>query len=171
MTAGWLLITKRVAQQLSWERLELKWVANLQKMLLIFGGRSELVQNILESLKYLQINKKNNLLYQADPSTSNRLNPGLSSLMISLKRNIYLRCWLCHYFRSEHDDDVHSWPKRLKVEPQRSALTSDDQPRGTIARFPHITTCIWREHPEHCVLGGSKQISQCKKVELGDHIP
>ena len=115
MTAGWLLITRRGAQQLSWERLELKWVANLQKMLLIFGGRSELVQNILESLKYLQINKKNNLLYQADPSTSNRLNPGLSSLMISLKQNIYLllimspppiRAW---WWRAQLTQALESW--------------------------------------------------------------
>ena len=115
MTAGWLLITKRAAQQLSWERLGLKWVSNLQKMLLVLDRRSEWVQNILHSLKHLQNNKKINLLYQADLSTSNRLNPGLSSLMISLKQNIYLllimsppptRAW---WWRAQLTQALESW--------------------------------------------------------------
>ena len=49
----------RTAAQLREVGVEVGWVASLQKMLLILAGRSELVQNILHNLKYLQINKTN----------------------------------------------------------------------------------------------------------------
>ena len=53
----------RTAAQLREVGVEVGWVASLQKMLLILAGRSELVQNILHNLKYLQINKKKTIFY------------------------------------------------------------------------------------------------------------